>query len=256
MNTSLFSIITVNKNHDEGLYKTYKSLDQQSYDGFEWVVIDGGSEDGSVPFLQSSLANWISEPDNGIYDAMNKGIEKSKNAYLIFMNSGDCFAQPNVLSDLKTLIEMSGDGIDFVYGDAKEEIGDNQYAYKRARSHKKADLGMFTHHQAMVYHQTLFKNNRYDPQYGIAADYDLTLRCLNGADKVLYYPAPICVFEKGGISQRAVKQGRDEQFKIRQTLKTTSPLKNRMIHSAQAIASSMKQHVPSLYWSLKAAREK
>ena len=83
-----FSIITVNLNHLEGLTRTAASIAGQSCDDYEWIVVDGGSNDGSVGFLESSSARWSSEADSGIYDAMNKGTQQSRGHYLLFLNAG------------------------------------------------------------------------------------------------------------------------------------------------------------------------
>ena len=95
------SIITVNLNNLEGLKKTYESVVCQTFTDYEWLVIDGGSTDGSREFIeqhQDKFAFWCSEPDKGIYNAMNKGIVRAKGEYLNFMNSGDCFACENTLT--------------------------------------------------------------------------------------------------------------------------------------------------------------
>lgn len=96
------SIITINYNNLGGLRKTVKSVVNQTWQGFEYIVIDGGSNDGSVAYLESLSGNidyWISEPDKGIYNAMNKGIEFAKGEYLIFLNSGDHFFDNDVLKN-------------------------------------------------------------------------------------------------------------------------------------------------------------
>lgn len=94
------SIITVNFNNLEGLQKTVKSVVSQSWQEFEYIVIDGGSTDGSVAYLEQN-ANlfdyWVSEPDKGVYHAMNKGIAKATGEYLLFLNSGDYFFENTVL---------------------------------------------------------------------------------------------------------------------------------------------------------------
>lgn len=97
------SIITVNLNNLEGLKKTYDSVVCQTFTDYEWLVIDGGSTDGSREFIeqhQDKFAYWCSEPDKGIYNAMNKGIVRAKGEYLNFMNSGDCFACEETVAEV------------------------------------------------------------------------------------------------------------------------------------------------------------
>ncbi len=97
------SIITINYNNKVGLEKTISSILSQTYKDFEWIVIDGGSTDGSKELIENNQTNisyWCSEPDNGIYHAMNKGIVKAKGEYLQFLNSGDVFYSDTVLDSV------------------------------------------------------------------------------------------------------------------------------------------------------------
>lgn len=97
------SIITVNLNNKNGLQKTMESILTQSCKDFEWIVIDGNSTDGSVELIKSHAENityWVSEHDNGIYDAMNKGINAAKGEYILFLNSGDMLYSNDVIEHL------------------------------------------------------------------------------------------------------------------------------------------------------------
>lgn len=97
------SVITINFNNREGLHKTIESVITQTYKDLEYIVIDGGSSDGSKDVIESyqdRLSYWCSEPDKGIYNAMNKGIEHATGEYCIFMNSGDCFENNKVIEDV------------------------------------------------------------------------------------------------------------------------------------------------------------
>ena len=105
------SIITINYNNLEGLRKTIDSVISQTWHDFEWIIIDGGSTDGSKELIEETakqlassdfnpLSYWCSEPDKGIYNAMNKGVAVAKGQYCIFMNSGDCFYDKNVVKDI------------------------------------------------------------------------------------------------------------------------------------------------------------
>jgi len=102
-----FSIITVNYNNATGLEKTIKSVLSQTYTGFDFVVIDGGSTDGSKEVIdkhRDKIFYWLSEKDTGVYNAMNKGIRAAKGEFVIFMNSGDVFFNANVLQNAASLI--------------------------------------------------------------------------------------------------------------------------------------------------------
>jgi len=95
------SIITINRNNLDGLRKTVESVLSQTWKEFEYIVVDGASTDGSVDYIRENkdlLSYWVSEPDNGVYQAMNKGILQSNGEYLLFLNSGDCLVDKDVLN--------------------------------------------------------------------------------------------------------------------------------------------------------------
>lgn len=244
----LFSIITVTLNNREGLAKTALSLTGQEYNDFEWIIIDGNSEDGTEDDFENYDALIISEDDEGVYDAMNKGIENVTGDYLIFLNAGDIFAQSQTLRKIYDAIRFSKP--DFVYGDSWE-LSQERTWYKPARSHIELNKGMFTHHQSMVYKRALVDDQRYDLNYTISADYDFTIQFLSKAQTCLYLPTPISVFASGGISQQKAKLGRKEQFAIRRKNQTTYIPKNAAIYAAQTVSWSFRSCAPGLYWRLK-----
>ncbi len=115
-NSPKISIITINYNNAEGLNKTIDSVTAQSYKNIEYLIIDGGSDDGSVEIIErhsNGIYYWVSEPDKGIYNAMNKGIEACTGDYLLFLNSGDTLTQEGILEQAVDL----GMDKDLVYGD-------------------------------------------------------------------------------------------------------------------------------------------
>lgn len=102
MISTKLSIISINLNNSEGLQKTIRSVIRQTNSDFEYIVIDGNSKDGSLNVIKNfdnQITYWVSEPDSGIYNAMNKGISKSTGRYCLFLNSGDWLADENVISD-------------------------------------------------------------------------------------------------------------------------------------------------------------
>ena len=97
------TIITINFNHAEGLKRTIDSIVNQTFTDYEWIVVDGGSTDGSKELIEQykdHFAWWCSEPDKGVYNAMNKGITHAMGEYINFMNSGDIFATPTILEEI------------------------------------------------------------------------------------------------------------------------------------------------------------
>ncbi len=241
-NAPLFSIITITKNNLAGFLRTREGLKNQSFRDFEWVVIDGNSTDGTKDILPFGS---LSEEDIGIYDAMNKGIERSKGDYLLFLNAGDVLSDADILATIAKTI--TAEKPDFMYGDALETGG----FYKKARHHKHLDWGMFTHHQAIIYRRECIGALRYEPHYKIAGDYAFTRAFLRNCRVVSYIPAAICIFETGGISQQNQRLGRIEQYKARQRAGCSLPI-NAMVFTGQSATAMLKQYAPKTYHKLKA----
>jgi len=216
-----FSVITITKNNQYGFTKTKQSIESQSFDDFEWVVIDGDVE-----------------PDNGIYDAMNKGMTRASGDYIVFMNAGDEFANEHTL---KTVFD-NHDGADLIYGDAIE--GGH---VKHARSHQLIAQGLFTYHQSIYYKRCVIGDLRYDETYPIAADYKFTAQFLFKDARAHYIPQPLCVFDVGGVSQLNAKQGRVEQSRIRRELGINAPF----TPYRQYIGWTIKNYCEPLYWCIK-----
>ena len=240
------SIITIAYNNLEGLRKTFESLKGQSVQDYEWIVVDGGSSDGSVNFLKKTHADWQSKPDNGIYDAMNKGIDRATKSHVLFLNSGDCLAHPQTLELIAERIEQ---GAYFIYGDALEDDLKKTLHYKRAKPYTKISKGLFTHHQSMVYH----KNDlRYDLQYKIASDFEFTYRYLCDVIAqdlpVHYIPEPLCVFEGGGVSQTSAVLGRKEQYQARLQHQISGA---KRVYVMQTFTWKFRGLFPKFFWFLK-----
>lgn len=237
----LFSIVTITKNNLEGFRRTQESLAAQSFRDFEWVVIDGNSTDGTKEFLPPDA---LSEPDKGIYDAMNKGIDRARGDYILFLNAGDVLSDVDILATIARTI--AAEKPDFLYGDALETGG----FYKKARDHSKIDWGMCTHHQAMLYRRASIGALRYDVGYKIAGDYAFTRDFLNKAKTVSYIPAAICIFETGGVSQKNMRLGRTEQYKARKNAGCVF-FKNASVFGVQSVTAAIKTHTPKFYARLR-----
>ena len=247
VNNPLFSIITVTLDNLDGLKKTRESLEVQTCDAYEHVIIDGASNDGTPEYLKILDATSISENDLGLYDAMNKGIEASTGDYLIFMNAGDRFADAKTLALIKHYIDMLQ--ATFLYGMSFEYLNGKRHL-KRSAHYTKVDNGMFTHHQAMIYSRKLIGNKRYDLSFSIAADYDFTLDIVKRSENVAVLAKPICIFESDGISQRNALEGRIQQFEIRRK-HHFSLGKCVVIFIIQSASHALRKIAPSFYWRLK-----
>jgi glycosyltransferase involved in cell wall biosynthesis len=198
----LISIITINYNNLVGLKKTMASVLEQTYEDIEYIVIDGGSTDGSKEHLehcQKDLAYWVSEPDQGIYSAMNKGIDQATGDYLLFLNSGDWLVDNFVIDKFEGFNPVE----DLVYGDPLVRYG---ITWQRKFMPKQMSIGVaLTHtlaHQAEFYKRSLFNDNfRYDTSYKVVSDWILTndaiifKKCSSR-----YLDLVVCCFEDPGIS--------------------------------------------------------
>ena len=258
----VFSIITVTLNNYAGLIKTWESIKDQGFEDYEWLVIDGGSTDETVEFLRDRRSatrtelnpfHFASQVDEGIYDAMNTGIDMAKGHYLLFLNAGDALADNKVLEKLAPLCKKAPE---FIYGDAYEQPKNRKKpVIKPADSHKEIHWGMFTHHQAMLYRRHIVRDTRlrYSLRYKIASDYDFTARFLRECKNIKYTAKPICIFELGGISQQNAWQGRKEQYIIREVLEIVPLPQNLWILFVQTCSWNLKTYAPRLYDLLRPA---
>jgi putative colanic acid biosynthesis glycosyltransferase len=174
---------------------------------------------------------------------MNKGIAIAKGNFLIFMNGGDTFADPDILDKIEPLTK---NGSDLIYGDSMEAGH-----YKSARTPSYINWGLFTHHQAIFYNRIILGDMRYDTSFKIAADYDLTLHFLKKHSNTNYISEPICIFEQGGVSQTQAELGRNEQFTSRQKNNACSQCHNHFIRLAQKTIWTVREKAAPLYWLLK-----
>ena len=162
------SIITINLNNRDGLRKTIDSVVSQTFKNFEWIVIDGGSTDGSKELVEQyagHFAYWVSEPDKGIYNAMNKGIKEAKGEYLLFLNSGDWLASSSVLEE----VFNTDPNADIVYGDNFERDGSIGVSPKRLTLQRMYRSTIC--HQNVFHSKRLFETCQYDENYKIASDW-------------------------------------------------------------------------------------
>ena len=249
----IFSIITVCLNNRSGLELTYRSIKNQSFKAFEWIIIDGGSTDGSVAFLQNlhnQTISWLSEPDHGLYDAMNKGIERANGLYLLFLNAGDNLVESDILGNLYfDAGEANWPGI--IYGDALERTSEGSLLYKKCWSHRCLWYGMFTHHQSMLYKRETVGSLRYRFNYPIGADYAFTAEVLAKSNAVLRVPFAVSIFTQGGLSAHSVFQGAKDQWRIRRDILGISLFVRLGIMSFHLIMNILRKYAPPIYRSIR-----
>jgi len=204
-----YSVITINYNNREGLLRTIDSVVKQTYKDFEYIIIDGGSTDGSIDVIKEyaeNIAYWGSEHDKGIYNAMNKGISHANGDYLIFMNSGDCFHSPDVLSSFSENEE------DIICG--KILRGDST----KPSGHYKDSITFIDlmrdalPHQAMFIKKEIMNKYPYDEKYEVYADWKFCVEAII-IGNCTFYNSNIIVadYDLSGIS--ANSNGRLRQDK-------------------------------------------
>lgn len=197
---SKYSIITICFNEVENIRKTCESIVAQNYLDYEWIVIDGASNDGTLETLEefrSDISILISEPDKGIYDAMNKGINLAFGEYLVFMNGGDAFASNQALDFVAKAPQK-----DLIYGDLRCDTYNGEIHSFPDHFRASDLLKTMLPHQASFYRRKLFESyGKYDTTYRIAADYDMNVRLLEIAKVSSHHiPHPLAIFDISGIS--------------------------------------------------------
>lgn len=210
------SIVTVNLNNLEGLRRTVFSVLGQDWTDFEFIVVDGGSTDGSVAFLEEQgklFSYWVSEPDSGVYEAMNKGIRKANGEYLLFLNSGDYLASSTVLTDVLTCL----DGTPLVYGDllVNNKRGEMLLYEFPERISINYLLNNYLPHPGTFFHRSVFeKVGLYNEHMEYAADWQIGMKAIYQEGLTSrHVPVPISVFNLDGKSSEAGSYNNIEQEK-------------------------------------------
>lgn len=206
-----FSVITVCYNAAPTISWTIASVLNQTYQDVEYIVVDGGSKDGTVELLKGvtdERLRFVSEKDNGIYDAMNKGLRMATGDYLIFLGADDTFFNAQVL---ERVAEKIANKTGVIYGDVM------------LKTHQKLYNGRFTRwtwghrnicHQSIFYPKSVYSKYTYDEQYRRVADWDYNLRLLTDGIAFHYIAETICTFNDAG---GASSTGKDYTFlKVRQ----------------------------------------
>lgn len=198
------SIITINFNNKDGLLKTIDSIIGQSFRDYEWIVIDGGSTDGGRELIEQyaeHITYWVSEPDKGVYNAMNKGIKVAKGEYVNFMNSGDCFASPTILDEVFAAEHTA----DVLYGYMMRGRLDGEV---NNSSMMKPNLSWIDFYRDGLPHQATFIKRSLFDKFGL---YDESLKAVSDwkffVDAFVYNKATsefirkkIAIYAEGGIS--------------------------------------------------------
>lgn len=196
-----YSVITINYNNQSGLHSTIESVINQNFYDYEYIVIDGDSTDGSVDVIKryaSKIDYWISEKDNGIYHAMNKGVAKAHGEYCVFLNSGDIFIDKGVLSKISRINTKE----DIIVGNVKDKSGKSQLFMPPTE-----ELSLYYLYSGTVPHQgsfiktDLLRKIPYDEQLKIVSDWKFYVETLiMHNSSIRYIDEFVAEFDTSGIS--------------------------------------------------------
>lgn len=252
----LFSVVTVTWKNLQGLRLTAASVAAQREVGFEfeWIVIDGGSADGTREWLSSQpteRCRWISERDLGVFDAMNKGLERCRGRYVVFLNAGDEFASKDTLSRVRECLEACAQPPALVYGDSIDVEPNGREKYKKARQPSWIHYGMFASHQAMFFRRDHAPALRYDLRYPTSGDYayiaSFLMQQRRNDESLSYYIAqPLCRFLLGGMHFTRRQNGMREDFQIRRRVLRQSFLLAGGLYLLHQAHQFLKIRTPSL----------
>lgn len=218
MKTPLFSIITITFNAESTLEPTLRSVAAQQENDYEYLIVDGASKDGTVALARQydCVTRIISEPDRGLYDAMNKGIKAATGEYLVFLNAGDSLYAPDTLKKLHDFIGENRP--DILYGETAIVDSDRRFiAMRRLKTPEKLSwksfrMGMLVCHQAFIVRRELAP--LYDLSYRFSADFDWCIRCMKKARTIANTHLTLINYLNEGVTTRNHKASLKERYRI------------------------------------------
>jgi glycosyltransferase involved in cell wall biosynthesis len=213
------SVITVVFNGVQFIERTIKSVVSQTYPKVEYLVIDGKSTDGTVEMIRKykdEINFWISESDQGIYDAMNKGLQKATGDFVLFMNAGDAFYEKDTLSKIPFEKHPNAD---IFYGDTViidentgAELGLRRKKLPENLTWKNYKKGMVACHQSILVRKDIAVN--YNTNYKLSADIEWVILALKKSRKTVFTETIVARFLNGGVSRKQQKSSLKERFII------------------------------------------
>lgn len=216
-----FSIITVTYNAEQVIEPTLKSVIGQTYTNYEFLLIDGASQDSTVEKVKQSgikVATLVSERDNGLYDAMNKGITLATGDYLCFLNAGDAFSTPDTLEKISAHIANEEELPDILYGETAEVDGARNFV--RMRRHKAPESLTWKSfkHGMMVCHQAFYARRAivplYDLKYRYSSDVDWCIKVMKRAKKIVNVRLTVVNYLQNGLSLQNHRASLIERFQV------------------------------------------
>jgi glycosyltransferase involved in cell wall biosynthesis len=215
-NMPLITVVTVVRNGEKTLEQTILSVINQTYRNVEYIVVDGTSTDGTLDIIrkyEDRIDYWVSEPDGGIYDAMNKGIDLTTGDWINFMNSGDSFYNKNVCEIFSSFIK---DDVDIYYGDTCLDC-------EKIINGPKTIYPFFFRMERMIIHQAIFAKRglfnikQFNTKYRIVADRDWLMFFHQNSYKIKHIPLTVCTYNFHGVSSNVEKYREDSFVLIKET---------------------------------------
>lgn len=212
------SIITVTFNAEKVLERTLRSIQKQEYNNIESIIIDGKSTDGTLKIVEKYsdvVTKWISEKDNGLYDAMNKGLDLATGDYVWFLNAGDTICNTDILNYFFSQESFMRDiyyGETMIVDENEKILGDRRLKTKENLTWKDFRMGMLVCHQSVLVKRKIAP--RYDLKYNIAADYEWVLESFKRAKYILGTKYKITCYLEGGLSRKNILKANKERFLI------------------------------------------
>lgn len=221
MQQPVFSIVTITYNASRWLERTILSVLSQSYPSIEYILIDGASTDGTVDIIRqyaSGIACWISEPDKGLYDAMNKGLQRATGDYVWFLNAGDTLYTADTVQKIAATLKKGVSLPDVIYGETMiVDAEGRRQGLRRLRAPERLTwksfrMGMLVCHQSFIAKRSLAP--LYDTAYRLSADYDWCIRCLQKAESVHNTRLILSNFLEEGLSSVQRKASLKERYRV------------------------------------------
>lgn len=203
-----FTIITVSYNCRSTIEKTITTVIGQTYKNIEYIIIDGGSRDGTLDILRKyskDIAYWVSEPDSGIYDAMNKGIKKASGDWIYFIGGDDYIITPNVIEKMADIINCSNADVFCGRVIARDYSINMEKTIGKAAFKSEIINGYMSPHQGMVVRAKIMKSKLFDNTLKVAADFKFFLECALEDRNIKYVNDIIAVYSISGASSSLIR---------------------------------------------------
>jgi glycosyltransferase involved in cell wall biosynthesis len=245
----LVSVITVVYNGDEYIEECIQSVIGQDYDNIEYIIIDGGSTDGTVEIIRKyadMLADWVSEPDDGVYDAMNKGIERATGNVIGLLNADDFYADGAIQTVAETHTEHPNSIIVGAMNRVKAD--GSSYTLRRNLNHRYLDgtirYAMPVNHPATFVPETVYRKlGTFDARFQISGDYDFICRCYTQEVPFVFVDQVLSNMRAGGLSSglnNVWKKAR-EHYVMRRKNQMVDPVTNAALSAAWFVSTVVKR---------------